>query len=66
MRDVNLETITGTQSWYKILPLTGFNLIFVKQNLHMRRKKKHFKILGTDASTESCIHRQLDGIWESM
>ena len=38
MRDENVETITGTLSWYKILPLNGFNLIRAKQNLHMRRK----------------------------
>ena len=24
MKDVNLGTITGTQSWYKIWPLIGF------------------------------------------
>ena len=39
MRDVNRETITGTLSWYKILPLNGFNLIRAKQNLHMRGRK---------------------------
>ena len=39
MRDVNPETITGTLSWYEILPLNGFNLIRAKQNPHMRRKK---------------------------
>ena len=45
MRKVNLETITRTLSWYKILPLSGFNLIRAKQNLHMRRKKSLFKFL---------------------
>ena len=35
---MNLETITDTQSWYKILLLNGFNLVRVKQNLHMRRR----------------------------
>ena len=38
MSDVNLKTITGTLSWYKILPLNGFNPTCAKQNLHMRRK----------------------------
>ena len=38
MRDVNPETITGTLSWCKILPLNGNNFIRAKQNLHMRRK----------------------------
>ena len=60
MRDVNPETIIGTLSWYKILPLNGF-----KQNPHMRRKK-FVKILGAVAQTESCVYRQLDGIWEIM
>ena len=36
---MNQETITGTLSWFKILPLSGFNLIRVKQRLHMRRKE---------------------------
>ena len=39
MRGVNPETITGTLSWYKILPLDGFNLVRAKRNPHMRRKK---------------------------
>ena len=39
MRDVNQETITGTLSWCKSLPLSGFNLIRAKQRLHMRRKE---------------------------
>ena len=38
MRDVNLETITGTLSWCKVLPLDEFNLIRVKRSLHMRRR----------------------------
>ena len=33
-----LETITDTQSWYKILPLNGFNLIRAKQKLLRRRQ----------------------------
>ena len=40
-RKVNRETITGTLSLYKILPLNGFNPIRVKQRLHKRRKKAH-------------------------
>ena len=28
--------------------------------------EKHLKILGTVASTESCLHGQFDRIWESM
>ena len=39
MRDVNQETITGTLSWYKILPLDGFSLIRVKRRRHMRQRE---------------------------
>ena len=38
-RDVNLETITGTLSLFKILPLLGFNPFRAKQRLHWRRKR---------------------------
>ena len=38
MREVNLETTTDTQSWFKILPLNGFNLIRVKRKLLRRRR----------------------------
>ena len=36
MRDVKRETITGTVSWFNILPL---NLIRAKQRLHMGQKE---------------------------
>ena len=36
---MNHGTITSTLSWYKILPLNGFNLIRANQKLHRRRKK---------------------------
>ena len=39
MRRVNHGTITGTLSWYKILPLNGFNLTRAKQKLLRRRKR---------------------------
>ena len=38
MRDVNLETIIGTLSWYKMHPLNGYNLIRAKRKLLRRRK----------------------------
>ena len=38
MKDVNLETTTDTQSWYKILPLSEYNLIRIKRKLLRRRK----------------------------
>ena len=60
---MNHETITGTLSWYKILQLSGPNLIRAKQRLHMRRRRSYVKLLGAVARTESCIYRQLDGIW---
>ena len=37
--EVNRETITDTQSWYKILPLKEFFLIRAKQKLLMGRKR---------------------------
>ena len=40
MRKVSLETITGTLSWYKILPLSGFNLIRAKQKSAHETEKK--------------------------
>ena len=33
MNIANLETITGMQSWYKIWPLSGYNLIRANKNL---------------------------------
>ena len=38
MKDVNLETITDTQSWCKNWPLNGYNLICAKPKLFWRRK----------------------------
>ena len=36
---MNLETITDAQSWYKILPLNGFNLTRAKQNPSQETEK---------------------------
>ena len=58
---VNLETITDTLSWYKILPLKGFDLIRAKQKLLRRRKRVYEsfwsrqwrpKVIYTDKSLE--------------
>ena len=38
MREVNPETITGTLSWYKILPLNGFSLILQTKSSHETEK----------------------------
>ena len=40
-RMVNHGTITGTRSWFMILPLNGFSLTRVKRRLHKRRKRVH-------------------------
>ena len=40
--DVNPETITGTLSWYKILPLNRFNLIRAKRKLLKKRACERF------------------------
>ena len=55
MRDVNLETITCTLSWYKILPLDGLNLILCTTKSAHETEKSLLKILGTGASTKSCV-----------
>ena len=39
MTMVNNGKITGTWSWYKILPLSGFSLIRTEQGLHRRSEK---------------------------
>ena len=46
MRDVNPETITGTLSWCKILPLNGFNIICAKQKSSHETEKSLLKFLG--------------------
>ena len=61
MKDVNLETTTDTLSFFKILPLNGFNSIRAKQRLHRRLKRVHEsfsepsekpKVIYTDNSLE--------------
>ena len=51
MKDVNLETITGTQSWYKIQLLNGYNHIRAKPNL-LRKQTDKPKVIYTDNSFE--------------
>ena len=62
MRKVNLETVTGTQSWYKISPLNGFNLICAKTKTFQETEKslrkflepsEKLKVMYTDNSLES-------------
>ena len=61
MKDVNPETITDKQSWYKIELLNGYNLFRAKQNLLRRGKgvyesfssrRKSRKPIFTDTSLE--------------
>ena len=58
MRKENLQTITDTQSWYKILPLNGFNLIGAKQ--------KFTKVSLADSHAKSFLHWQILGVWQSL
>ena len=61
VKDVNLETVTDTASWYKIWQLNGFNHIRAKPKLLRRRKRgfrkfleptKNPKVIYTDNSLE--------------
>ena len=63
MRDVNQETITDTQSWYKILPLTGFKLICEKKKLLWGRKRV-YKNFSSRQKSKSHLHWQIIGIWK--
>ena len=65
MKEVNLETITDTQSGYKILPPNGFNLIRAKQRLYRRRKRvcKSFSSRQTSQTLlVETIHRSLGNL----
>ena len=61
MREVNLETITDTLPWYKILPLNGLNHIRVKTKTSYETEKsprkfldpsQKLKVIYTDNSSE--------------
>ena len=52
IRDVNPDTITGTLSWYKILPLSGFNLIRVKTKILHETEKRLRKFLDPSQKTK--------------
>ena len=52
MSKVNLETITDTQLWYKILPLNGFNLIGGKQKTSQETDKSLRKFLEPSKKTK--------------
>ena len=50
---MSLETITDTQSWHKILPFNGFNLIRAKQKLLRRRKRVYESVSSRRKSRKS-------------
>ena len=52
MKEVNLETIADTLSWYKIWQLNEINQIRAKQKLHQETKDLT-KVLGADEETNS-------------
>ena len=66
MRKLNLETIIDTLSWYRILPLNGFSLIRVKQQLLTGDGKEIGKVPRAVEETRSYIHRQLLSIWKIL
>ena len=55
MKEVNPGTITGTLSWYKISPLSGYNLIRVRTRIHRRRRRVHESFLSRHKSQKLCI-----------
>ena len=77
MKDVNLETITGTLSWYKISPLSGYNLVCVRTRIRRRRKRvksyfygqfirigKSFEELSWNHRTSTLSRSKTNGIAE--
>ena len=57
MWDVNQETITDTQSWYKSRQLNGFNHICAQQKLLMKQNR---------ANKSSSSRRETKGFCESV
>ena len=55
MKDVNLETITGTLSWCKILPPNGSSLIRAQQGLLRRRKGVYESFSSRRKSRKSSV-----------
>ena len=64
-RGVNLETITATQSWYKILPLNGFNLIRAKQRL-LRRRKRSYRSFSSRQKSQKSKTLTIHWIWANL
>ena len=50
MKEVNPGTITGTLSWYKISPLSGYKLIRVRTRIHRTRRRVHEGFLSRHKS----------------
>ena len=63
---MNLETIIDTLSWYKILPLNGFNIVRVKRKL--RRKRKRVRKSSSNRRRNQGLYTQtflqnLENLW---
>ena len=64
MKEVTLEAITDTQSWYKIWLLDGFNLIRAKRKL--LREEECTKISRTVGKNDSHLYSEFLGIWQIL
>ena len=50
---MNLETITGTQSWHKIWLLNGVAIRYVQNQIFSGDRKEFTKVSRADSQTES-------------
>ena len=55
MKDVNLETIIDTLSWYKIWPLNGCNHIRAKRKLLIDEHSRMFESRISAGATEKLL-----------
>ena len=65
MREVILETITDTQSWFKIMPLDGFNHIRAKQRL-LRRRKRIYRSFSSRQKSQKSKTLTIHWIWANL
>ena len=66
MKMVNLETITDTQSWYKIQLPNGYNLIRAKTKILRGRKGVHESFSSRRISRKCHLNRHFFGIWQIL
>ena len=62
MRDVNQETISGTLSWFRILPLSEFSLTRAKQRFHRGDGDEFTKVPRAVTQATSYFFRQFIGV----